>query len=306
MGIALVTSVALVAAAHGEARAARVPGATGDFAGTVELPNGRAVYVVCRGKGTPTVMLEGGLHSTADVWILPSDPAQTQETVLPALAKRTRVCAYDRPGTAIAPDMTSRSDPVRMPRATGEMVRDLRALQRAAKIPGPYVFVGHSMGGLIARQYTSLHPDAVAGLVLVEAIPETVESDLSVSDWNAYDQLLLATPAGLGDYVDGETVDFRRSFAQMRSAGVKPPERIPMVVISRGLSFGIPGPIGARLDAAWFDGQDQLAELQPGTPHLVSKESGHEVEVEDPAIVIDATQRVLDAVLAGRSTVGTS
>jgi pimeloyl-ACP methyl ester carboxylesterase len=251
-------------------------------------------------------MLEGGLHSTADVWILPNDPAQTQETVLPALAKTTRVCAYDRPGTAIAPGMTSRSDPVRMPRDTGEMVKDLRALQRAAKIPGPYVFVGHSMGGLIARQYTSLHPDAVAGLVLVEAIPESMETDLSISDWNAYDQLLLAPPTGLGDYVDGETVDFRRSFAQMRAAGVKPPKRIPMVVITRGQSFGIPGAVGERLDAAWFAGQDRLAQLEPGTPHLVSKPSGHEIEFEDPAIVIDAAQRVIDAVQFGKSTAGGS
>jgi pimeloyl-ACP methyl ester carboxylesterase len=198
------TAIALVAATvaappvHGGTTGTSAPGANGDFAGTVELPTGRAMYVVCRGKGRPTVWLEGGLHSTADVWLLPADPAQTQETVLPALARETRVCAYDRPGTAIATDMTSRSDPVRMPRTTAEMVTDLRALQRVAKVPGPYVFVAHSMGGLVARQYTSLHADDIVGLVLVEALPETMESRQSVSDWNAYDQFLLAVPNGLG------------------------------------------------------------------------------------------------------------
>jgi pimeloyl-ACP methyl ester carboxylesterase len=298
------TTVAAPSAPAGEVPT-RAVDTTGDFAGTVQLPNGRSVHVTCRGRGKPTVMLEGGLHSTADVWILPNDPAQTQPTVLPALAETTRVCAYDRPGTAISSDMLSRSDPVRMPRSTGAMVDDLRALQRAARITGPYVFVGHSMGGLIARQYTSLHPDDVVGLVLVEAIPESMPTDLSVSDWNTYDKLLLSVPSGQEDYPDVETVDFLRSFAQMRRAGVRPPRTIPMVVISRGQSFGIPGEVGQRLDAAWFEGQDRLAGLQPGTPHLVSTDSGHEVEFEDPKIVIDAAQRVIGAVRDGRTTLGT-
>ncbi len=298
---------AVAAGASPAPAASRVAGDAsggGDVAHTVELPSGRRLYLVCRGHGSPTVMLEGGLHSTADVWITPNEPAQTQPTVLPALSETTRVCAYDRPGTAIGPGLTSRSDPVRMPRTTGAMVRDLRALQRAAGLRGPYVFVAHSMGGLIARQYTSLHPDEVAGLVLVEALPESMETDLSVSDWNTYDQLLIAPVEGIGDYPDIETVDFRRSFEEMRAAGVKPPRRIPMVVISRGQSFGIPGAIGQTLDAAWAKGQDRLARFLPGTPHLTSPNSGHEIEFEDPKIIIDATEQVIDAVREGRGTVG--
>ena len=43
--------------------------------------------------------------------------------------------------------------------------------------------------------------------------------------------------------------------------------------------------------------------MQAHTPRLISEQSGHEIEVEDPQIVIDATQRVIDAVRDGRSTV---
>ena len=304
VGALLVAATVLVAPATAADAPAAGAAGSDDFAGTVSLPNGRSIYLECRGHGKPTVMLEGGLHGTADVWIQPNVPGQTQPTVLPALAETTRVCAYDRPGTAIAPGQRSRSDPVRMPRTTGAIVKDLRALQRAAKIPGPYVFVGHSMGGLVARQYTSLYPDSVAGLVLVEAIPESMETDLSITNWNAYDQLLLAVPAAIGNYPDTELVDFRQSFAEMRRAGVEPPRRIPAIVISRGQSFGIPGELGQRLDAAWAEGQDYLARLQRGTPHLTSPNSGHEIEFEDPKIVIYATRRVITAVRHGRSSVG--
>ena len=131
-----------------------------------------------------------------------------------------------------------------------------------------------------------------------------METDLSVSDWNGYDQLLRAPVPGIGDYPDIETVDFRQSFAQMRRAGVTPPRRIPAVVISRGKPAGIPGELGTAVEAAWAKGQDHLVQLQPGTPHLTSVDSDHEIEFEDPKIVIDATQRVLDAVRHGRSSVG--
>jgi hypothetical protein len=156
---------------------------------------------------------------------------------------------------------------------------------------------------LIARQCTSVYPQRVVGLVLVEAIPETLETDLSVSDCNGYDQLLLAPVPGIGEYPDVENVDFRQSFAQMRRAGMKPPRRIPAVVISRGEPAGIPGELGTAVEAAWAKGHDYLAQLQPGTPHLTSVDSDHEIEFEDPKVVIDAAQRVIAAVRAGRPSV---
>jgi pimeloyl-ACP methyl ester carboxylesterase len=129
----------------------------------VELPGGRGIYLECRGRGNPTVMLEGGLREGADVWSTPKEPTQPEPTVLRALARVIRVCVYDRPGMVLDEGRFSRSDPVRMPRATGALVADLRALQGAAHIRGPYVLVGHSMGGLIDRQYTSLYPSSVCG-----------------------------------------------------------------------------------------------------------------------------------------------
>ena len=278
--------------------------ATAAFSGKIRLPSGRGIYLRCAGRGTPTVMLESGLHGPSGEWTTKDVPTQTQPTVFAGLARTTRVCAYDRPGTALGPGLLGRSDPVRMPRSTGAMVADLRALQRAARIPGPYVFAGHSMGGLIVRQYTSLYPRSVAGLVMVDALSETMETYLSISDWNAYNQLLPAPPRGLEGFADSETVDFRQSFAQMRRAGVRPPRRIPSIVISKGRPFGIPGRLGRVIDAAWVRSGNYLARLQPGTPHLIARDSGHEIEFEDPQLIIDATRRVIRAVRRGPSFTG--
>lgn len=270
----------------------------------VTLPDGRRLFVECRGKGFPTVVLEAGLRNRADVWSTLVAPGQTR-TVFGALAGRMRVCAYDRPGTVSA-DLTarSRSDPVRMPRSTGALAADLNALLRAARVRPPYVLVAHSTGGLIVRQYTSAHPRRVAGLVLVDAISETMETSLPISAWNAYNAgYLTAPPPQLANYADLEYVDFRQSFAQMRRAGVRPPRRIPFIVLSKGQPFGIPGRLGRRVDAAWARAARYLATLQRGTPHIVARGSGHYIQLEDPELVIRSVRRVIRAVRAGRSTV---
>jgi pimeloyl-ACP methyl ester carboxylesterase len=269
----------------------------------VALPGGRKLYLSCRGEGAPTVIFEAGLHNRGDVWSAPAEPGLP--TVLPAVARMTRVCAYDRPGTTLGTNLFSRSDAVRMPRSTGSAVADLRALLRAARVPGPYVLVGHSTGGMIVRQFASTFPRRVAGLALVDAIPETMAGDLSVHNWNAYNAgYLTAAPPEYAGYADLETIDFRASFAQIRRVGTRPPRRIPLIVLSKGQSFGIPDPLGPLVDRAWVAGQRYLAHLQPRTPHLVARNSGHYIMVMDPGLVIRSVERVVRAVRRGRHVLG--
>ena len=139
--------------------------ARGDFKGRVAIRGGRKLYLECSGKGRPTVVLEAGTGDLAGVWSMrPFGPGRP---VLPAVSKFTRVCAYDRPGTYLLPDQLSRSDPVAMPRSAWDVVRDERALLRAAQIPGRFVLVGHSFGGLTSRLNATTHPGPVAGLVFL-------------------------------------------------------------------------------------------------------------------------------------------
>src|SRR5680860_41766 len=71
-----------------------------DFAGRVDVGDGRSIYMECSGSGGPTVVLVSGLGERADNWMATSeDVAPDQEAVFPGVGQFTRVCAYDRPGT---------------------------------------------------------------------------------------------------------------------------------------------------------------------------------------------------------------
>src|SRR5438128_9500053 len=90
----------------------------------------------------PTVILESGYRNDAEIWSTPLEPGKS--TVFPQVAKFTRVCAYDRPGTFLDANHLSRSTPVLMSRTARDLVSDLHVLLQTAHVAGPYVFAAHS------------------------------------------------------------------------------------------------------------------------------------------------------------------
>jgi pimeloyl-ACP methyl ester carboxylesterase len=276
-----------------------------DFAGLVNI-GGRKMYLECRGTGSPIVILESGYRNDADIWSAQGEPGATM--VLPGVSAITRVCAYDRPGTILDNTHFSRSNPVPMPRTAQDVVTDLHALLHAANIPGPYVLVGHSLGGLFVRLYASTYPDDVAGMVLVDAFSEWVRDGMTSDQWTLYKRFGFKDPPPGLVYKDLETIDVDISFDQMIQAKTAYPLRsIPLVVISKGLPFDLspwqplPADFPDALESAWKAAQEKLAALVPNTRHIVAMKSSHYVQIEQPALVIEAVRQVIGAVRAPSS-----
>jgi pimeloyl-ACP methyl ester carboxylesterase len=118
---------------------------------------GHRLHITAQGEGGPTVVLDAGLAHVSTVW----------NFVQPEVAKFTRVCTYDRAGHA-----WSEHGPA--PRASRQICQELHALLANAHIPGPYVLVGHSFGGLNMYLYACMYPEEVAGLVLLDALSKDI------------------------------------------------------------------------------------------------------------------------------------
>jgi pimeloyl-ACP methyl ester carboxylesterase len=115
---------------------------------------GRQFHIHVSGAGDgPSVILEAGLAATSLSWA----------TVEPLIGEFARVASYDRAGLGWSGDAIA-------PATALNAADDLHLLLARAELPGPYILVGHSLGGLISRIYQQQHPDQVAGLVLVDPV----------------------------------------------------------------------------------------------------------------------------------------
>ncbi len=200
------------------------------------------LYLRCAGDGSPTVLLEAGLGGDHRDWSL----------VQPEIARTTRVCSYDRSGLGF-----SQLAPKR--RSAREKANDLRALLAAAGIEGPYVLVGHSYGGMLARVYAAAEASDVVGLVLLDsshpdqgsrflaALPPRREAEPQpLRKLRKELVVTLSNPEG---------VDWNGSSQQTRDAG--PLGEKPLIVVTAGETdpapelAALPG-IVHRLDRAWL------------------------------------------------------
>ena len=141
---------------------ARLPGQTDSVPprppGKVIDLGGYKLHLNCTGNGSPTVVLSAGAGDFSSDWAL----------VQSKVAAFTRVCSYDRSGAAW-------SDLGPKPRTIYQEIFDLERLLRTAGETGPYVLVGQSLGGMVARLFAQKYPRETAGVVLVDSFSEDAQ-----------------------------------------------------------------------------------------------------------------------------------
>jgi pimeloyl-ACP methyl ester carboxylesterase len=146
LGLALVGYIYEPMAEAADAKAYPPPGELVDV-------GGYRLHINCAGSGSPTVVIEAGLGDWSTGWGF----------VQPEVAKTTRVCTYDRAGWG-----WSEAGP--LPRDAAQFAKELHTLLQNAHIPGPYVMVGHSLGGLGVRVFVHDYASEVAGVVLIDSM----------------------------------------------------------------------------------------------------------------------------------------
>jgi pimeloyl-ACP methyl ester carboxylesterase len=253
---------------------------------------GYRLHINCMGNGSPTVVIAAGLGDWSTGW----------GYVQPEVAKTTRVCTYDRAGLGW-------SEPGPLPRDASHFAKELHTLLQNAKIPGPYVMVGHSLGGLPVRVFTHDYPTEVAGVVLVDsmfpgqstyATPSIMISSLPLLARFGIARLL-ARPLGLIDNLTpSENAYFSRyvrpqsaqtlvdeiqaipdSFAQ--AGAISTFNNVPLIVLTAGVDQQ-PG---------WQAGQDQLAKLSSNSQQMTAEKSDHMIAIHQPDAAIAAIVKMV-------------
>lgn len=255
----------------------------------VDVGGGRRLHITCSGMnvaGSPTVLLEAGAGNPAAIW----------NRVQPEAAKFTRVCSYDRAGLGS-------SDPVPAQRTIAALTEDLHALLLNAKVAGPYILVGHSLGGILVRLYASYYPAEVAGMVLVDSSHED-ETDRG---------LALIPPDVLKEMLKQLKPEdlVPRSAERIDGCSIRPlmdalnwHGDIPLIVLTQGRPYGpdmvaVPS-IAPKAYQLHLDLQRELAGRSPRGKQIMAEKSGHFIHQDEPELVIAAIRQVIGEVALTR------
>jgi pimeloyl-ACP methyl ester carboxylesterase/GNAT superfamily N-acetyltransferase len=230
---------------------------------------GRYLHVVRAGAGSPTVIFDAGGDSDSLVW----------RHVLPHVAGFAHVMAYDRAGLR-------QSEPGPLPRTARDAVDDLHAALIAADVPGPYVLVGHSGGGINVRLFASLHPADIAGLVLIDSPHEDM-----VDEWRKV--LPADTWEHFVKHASYEGGDYAASRTQIKEAPPLPD--VPLVVLTArhgDYPYGWPR---EALDAIRVRLQGALEQLVSHGRQQIIEKTGHAIHQDRPELVVEAIRAVIAA-----------
>ena len=129
------------------------------------------------------------------------------------------MCSYDRANQGQSRSATT-------PRTADDLVQDLHGLLVAAKVPGPYLLVGHLAGGLLVQAYAAAYPGEVAGVVALNPVPPWGSGQLAASGRCSEERL------GETDYFageNGESLKYRDISERIEGLGV--PSGIPFHVL---------------------------------------------------------------------------
>lgn len=199
-------------------------------------------------------------------------PSQALAAIQDIYESQMKVCSYNR--TSV----------------DRHIVSDLHGLLKAAKVPGPYLLVGHSAGGLLVQAYVAANPEQTLGVVAVNPVPP----------WQAWSTLGFKemTPEereGETDYysgANGESLDYRDVSQLIAENPV--PRDVPLhLLISTVAQCSSPHDICGRTYPAYEQIMKDIAQRW-GEGRFSQVKAPHEIHTSD----VEAVQRAIDDVIS--------
>jgi pimeloyl-ACP methyl ester carboxylesterase len=242
------------------------------------------------GDGSPVVVIEPSFGGSAAEW----------RAIAETLAAQTAVVTYDRAPYGASSRAADRRTPA-------DIAADLHVVLETLGIAGPIVLVGFSAGGIYVRAYAALHPDQVAGMVLVESSHEGQTPLLNeVFSWKVkleelffHPRVLLSRRSWRGGADRRSMLREWRAFRSVTEAD-RPlaPGALgdkPLLVLTRADG----GPYGGRQWRLWHGFHCEQARLSANSRHLLSSHADHALNESDPELVIAAISEVVRSARAG-------
>ena len=247
-----------------------------------------ALHIRVRGEGAPAVVVDGGIASRSEEW----------HALQLRLAEETLAFVYDRAGYGA-------SEPGPLPRDSWREAEELKSLLQASAVEGPYVLVGHSLGGLNVQVFAERYPEDVAGMVLLDPPPLgwllgenysglRAMAEQMTDEWQAIEE----RGAGSSDPEDRAESDFFRMIASEHRemlgesarlvAEIETFGNLPLVVIASGVPNPMFGEVAEEYQTYWADQSRALADKSGRGEFFLAENSTHRLHEDAADLVLES------------------
>jgi len=253
-----------------------------------------SLHIRCLGQGSPTVVIDTGMGDTLEHW----DDFQSQ------VAQFTPVCTYDRAGYGS-------SEPGPMPRDSQRLADELQQLLENAGVEGPYVLVGHSLGGLTLQVFADRYPDLVAGLILLDPSPLafiTGQVFLELYQMLAGQAVELQNTAeaarqstddeaqAKADYLAAIASEHAALIAESAAqvAAIESFGDLPLIVIGSSIPNPAFGPDAEAFQQFWIEQNQERATKSTNGRFVLAEKSSHYIHEDMPNLVVEAIREMVE------------
>lgn len=240
--------------------------------------DGKDQHILDLGSGEPVVVFISGFGSDL----------RSYGRVQRAVSSFTRTVSYDRAGVG-------KSELTVANRSLDTLVDELNRILEQENIPGPYVLVGHSSGGHIARYFAHTYPAKVDGMVLIDPTPEYMDDEIrrlkSPAEIKSYDSLNEhgrdpSWPEG----VKREADYFGKN--ELKIKKIRFPDDVPTTVLTA---------LKMKSRYSFLEGVNQIKlDLHkrwlidaPHIRHVLAQRSGHFIHIDEPELVINEIRSMI-------------
>jgi len=238
-----------------------------------------SLHVVTMGHGENTVIIEAGYMGELDDW----------RTFAKYISTFSKVVIYSRAGYG-------KSSPSPTPNTLNDSVEDLRMLIKMSRLKGPFIMVGHSYGGLIVRKFAEIYPAHVKGLVFVEPASENYFKRLREIDPIRIE----ASRKRMFERLSGNKLEeYKLMMANYYDTPLNALEiasfpDVPVVILTaakKRSSKSLANTPEAR--QSWREEHSKLFSKFSYGSHIVTQNSGHFIQVDEPELIADAVKNVI-------------
>lgn len=218
-------------------------------------------------KLQPVIIMEAGYGDYSKAW----------DHIAEGLTEYGTVLTYDRAGLGKSGNSSKR-------RISSEMIKELRSCLEKLQLKPPYIFIGHSFGGINARLFTTFYPENMMGVVLVDSTPENYKEAFLPIMSPEFQEAYYKQFAHESSY---EEFMFSLGEADKHCQSMR---NIPLIVLAAGKkAFYL-----QEAQMKWLQLQEELLRLSSNNKFVIAEQSGHYIQKDEPHYIIDAIKWIIE------------